>query len=343
MNSARPAGCQTGSALVIASKLLSSMMRSSLRSTARERPPHSGALNRFSLIVAQNLKYRRGSMNSIRRMAKDMPWQPVTSSHAIERVRFTIKFKQAVPNKLSRQLSSMMGHIRAETRLEGPSSLTSFKLGVQAAADGQQFVTAPEISSNGWQYVRANVQSQPLEAVIMQADQLIYETAEYRRWDTFVQRFRKVVLPLVTSASVTLDTDAISLEYFDRFMFIGPTSSAQPGKLLRNVEHLLHADACSGRTMWHLHRGWFEAKDQGDVLINQNFDAVDGTVAGKPEVVRSIAMLTKAEVRSANFAVEDVPTMILLEVFHSLTKFYFREALQPEYLPMVGILQEKTR
>lgn len=267
-----------------------------------------------------------------------MSWRPNSSAHAIERVRLVIIFKQPIPAKVSRHTSEMMSKLRADTRLDGPSPRTSFGLNVQVSPGGQQIVTAPHEALQGWQFLRtATTTGFPLEAVVLEQNQIVYETVEYRRWETFLQRYSKVFSPIADYISNALDIDRVALEYFDRFHFEGPSVEASPRTLLSGIDTLIAKEAAAGQKLWHLHRGWFEGSRYGDVLINQNLDAVDAVPQGHTVPVRTIGILTKAEVRSENFRLDDVGRDQILEILHNLTHMYFRSALQEEILPTVGI------
>lgn len=270
-----------------------------------------------------------------------MTWMPANSAHAIERVRYIAKFRENIPSKLVRQMSDRVAAVQNETRLAGPVPLSGINLAFQVTPDGQPIFGEPSAPQNGWQFSRNSTSAEAIEMIAVAGDQIIYETVDYRRWSTFKQRFEKVVGNILHMATATLDVDTISLEYFDRFNFVGPSHEAAPGKLLVNVEGSLHEDARSGRTLWHIHRGWYEYAEDGSVLVNQNFDASDITPrGGKGDTIRSVAILTKIDLRDKMFPVNDGPVIERLDFMHRLSKEYFKRALQPHVLHSVGILEE---
>lgn len=265
-----------------------------------------------------------------------MPWQPVNPAHAIERVRLLVQFRQPISEKLAALLKAAVEKHSRESRLVGPTPMQSVTFGVQMSPDGQgQMVASQE--GLGWQYVRSSSAHLPLEVFAVQRNQIIYETTEYRKWETFMQRFQKVAAEAVDLASSALDLDVLSLEYYDRFFFEGPVKDADPRLLLRDIEKFLHPDPASGRTMWHLHRGWFESSEKGDVLVNQNFDAIEGIRGGRTDLMRTVGVLTKAELRSANHQLDGIPVNDLMKLAHDFTGRYFKEALQEPMLAHVGM------
>lgn len=277
---------------------------------------------------------------AVRKRAR-MPWRPVNPTHAIERVRFLVQFRQPISEKLNEQLKRAAGRHSNETRMVGPAPMQSVRFGIQVLPDGQQQVLSPVTEGHGWQYVRSSSVNQPLEVLGVQGNQIVYETTEYRRWNTFVQRFSKVAAEAIEVANQSLDTEIVALEYFDRFYFEGDREDADPRLLLSDIEKFLKPDAASGRTMWHLHRGWFEKATGGDILINQNFDVTEAIPPGGTSPVRTISIFTKAELRSSNHVVDGVPMADLLNLLHDSTGSYFKSALEPSMLASVGMYEDE--
>lgn len=142
-------------------------------------------------------------------------------------------------------------------------------------------------------------------------------------------------------ATSTLDVDQLSLEYFDQFFFAGASIDAKPGDLLVGLNGMLHDDAVSGRTLFHLHRGWYEKGDEGDILVNQNFDASDEMPMGETKTPkRVVRILTKVDLRAGMYPVDEGRIMERLDLLHDLSKDYFKKAVQPAILQSVGIVDK---
>lgn len=266
-----------------------------------------------------------------------MTWRPINPAHAIERVRLIVQYKQELSEKLIGQIVSKIDAIKGDARLEGPTPLPGVKLNFTVTPNGEQQFSAPQLPSKAWSYVRYSTARQPLEIFNIQGSQLIYETGEYRRWHVFVQRLNKVVSPSLELAENSLDTDLIALEYYDRFFFDGEVRDASPTGLVAAICGALPPDAVDNAKLWHLHRGWFESCDLGDVLINQNCDALDAIPPGKETEVRTLGILTRAEFRHANYPVSKFDSGALIEKLHEVTNSTFMNVLNPEILPMIGV------
>lgn len=235
-------------------------------------------------------------------------------------------------------MTEQIERVRQEIRFVGPSPLSSVDLAVQVTPDGNKFFSEPTSQPQGWYYSRNSSTGQPIEAITVIAKEISYETSDYRRWENCRQRIEKVAGGVFDLAVASLDVEDFSLEYYDRFNFRGPENRALPSELLVGIDTNLHPDAQSGRTIWHLHRGWYEIVEGGQVLINQNFDATDRTLEGTPKTLqRSVAILTKAEMRAERFKIESKPLLTQLDSLHKMTKYYFQAAIQPSVLKTVGI------
>jgi uncharacterized protein (TIGR04255 family) len=267
-----------------------------------------------------------------------MTWRAINPTNAIERVRVVVKFRENIPSKLSRQMSEMLGKKRHDVRLDGPSPVNSINFGFQVTPDGQQLFSPPQPGPQGWQFVRQSTNGQVIELLAVEGDHITYETTDYRRWPTFLQRFERISSDLLSAAMNSLDLEIVSLEYLDRFYFDGPPSDASPTILLPHVTSFIHPDAASGLTLWHTHRGWFEKRGAGQVLVNQNFDAADLNMPSRAGLTRSVSVLTKADLRAASYPMEDIPMTLHLEFLHSVTNSYFKEALSPGMYGAVGMV-----
>lgn len=262
-----------------------------------------------------------------------MTWRPVHSQHAIELVRLTIRFSEQVPAKLSRKMSDAIGAKRSDLRFVGPEPRQT--IGFQLVQAGASLIPQQHTTIQGWMFSRKASNGVPLEAIILEGDLLTYETSEYQRWPVFCKRLNSVSSGALALSSSALDIKGISLEYQDRFIFQGISTEARVDNLLTSVVGDLHDEALSGNSLWHSHRGWFETVDGRPMLVNQNFDANDGSLAGQTVIQRSVQILTRAELRDA--AVDGQELEQSLNKLHAVTDRYFRAAVKPQYLRAVGI------
>jgi uncharacterized protein (TIGR04255 family) len=266
---------------------------------------------------------------------KRMTWRPLHSQHAIERVRLIVQFSEQVPAKVVRRMSDALFALRHETRMVGPTPIQGFGFSMIQAEGGM--IAQPQQVTHGWQFTRNASNNLPLEAVDFDGSNLKYETTDYQRWDTFKRRTKKVLDEVLQIACQSVDLQSVSIEYIDRFMYLGNATEAKVDDLLAGASSMLHADAVSGKHVWHIHRGWFEDFMGGKVLINQNFDAQDGIVSGQNVPMRSLQVLTKADLRSDSFDLSIEKYEENLETLHDLTKSYFKAAIVQNHHESLGL------
>lgn len=266
---------------------------------------------------------------------KDMTWRPLHSQHAIERVRLIVQFGEQVPSKVARAMSESLAAKRTDLRMVGPTPVHGIGFSMVASEAGM--IPQPQQMTNGWQFSRNASNNAPLEALVFDGGSITYETTEYQRWETFKRRIGKIMNDLLRISSQSLDLQALSIEYIDRFMFIGDAANATVGDLLTDAGTMLHKDAASGKHPWHLHRGWFEGLNGGKVLINQNFDAQDGVLLGQTVPTRSVQVLTKAELRADSNDLSPEKYEENLETIHDLTKSYFKAAIVETHFESLGL------
>jgi uncharacterized protein (TIGR04255 family) len=264
-----------------------------------------------------------------------MTWRPLHSQHAIERVRLIVQFSEQVPAKVVRKMSDALLALRHDIRMVGPTPVQGFGISMVQAEGG--LIAQPQQVTDGWQFTRNASNDAPLEAVVFAGGSLTYETTEYQRWDAFKRRTKKVLDQVLQIACQSVDFQSVSIEYIDRFMYVGNASEAKVEDLLIGVSQMIHAGAVSGKHLWHLHRGWFEDLNGGKVLINQNFDAQEGIAAGQMVSTRSLQVLTKAELRADSFDLSIEKYEENLETLHTLTKSYFKAAIVKTHHESLGL------
>ena len=220
-----------------------------------------------------------------------MTWLPLRPEHAIERVRFEVQFSEVLPKKVVEQVGSRHDAKTTDTRFgdRQEQQIAKFVMGPSGPT------VAPSKSGNevGWLSTRvAGVGNAIVEAVTMQNSLLSYESSDYRGWTKSFTRFQTVCGDLLAEAGNLVNAASATLEYTDRFVFDGDVTQAKPDGLLRaGILALLPESALGGRELWHVHRGWYETIGEDKCLINQNFDAQQGSTDFKKEA-RSVQIFT---------------------------------------------------
>lgn len=268
------------------------------------------------------------------RVVTTVSWIPIHPTHAIERIRILIRFASPLPAKMVTRLGDLIESRRQEAGL-GPRTEINQKT-FRFAVDTSSSPVVDE-TSFGWQFKRETGSGAVVEAIVLDPQGLLYESAEYVRWGPFADRYTRLTNDIVSKLAGDVNVQAVALEYFDRFVFDGPVLDAHPGTLVKTeLADVLPESARSGREFWHIHRGWFEGEEPHRFLVNQNIDAQP---AKRPngQDIRSVAIYTKVE-RQANGGDVDLSELGAdLNVMHDVSIRVIRDALRDDVQRRVGL------
>jgi uncharacterized protein (TIGR04255 family) len=264
-----------------------------------------------------------------------LAWLPIHPTHAIERTRVVIEFSQPIPQKMVSRLGEQFDGISHD-----------FGFGARIETQMQSVMMPPAGAepifsqrANGWQFVREQTPGAILEALILEPQGFVYETAEYVRWALFSDRLARMTTDLLQQLQKDVGVRSVALEYFDRFYFDGGITSAVPSALVRTeLISALPDSACSGRELWHVHRGWFEGEGAHRYLVNQNVDAQQAKTADDRDV-RSALIYTKVERTSDGIEIDLSHLGESLDAMHDVSKRVIRDALIEEMQLRVGLDQ----
>ena len=264
-----------------------------------------------------------------------MAWLPIHPTHAIERTRIVIQFSQPIPQKMVSRLGEQFDGLRLDfgfgARIETQmQSVTMNPAGVEPVFSQR---------ASGWQFVREQAPGVILEAMILEPQGFVYETAEYVRWALFWDRLSRMTTEILEQLQKDVGVRSVALEYFDRFYFDGGITDAVPSALVRpELISALPESACSGRELWHVHRGWFEGEGAQRYLVNQNVDAQQAKTAEDRDV-RSALIYTKVERTADDIEIDLSHLGETLDAMHDVSKRVIQDALIEEMQLRVGLDQ----
>jgi len=261
-------------------------------------------------------------------------WKPLQPNHAIERVRIVVQFGNELPAKFLRKLAADAEELRLKL------GFTSKNL-----REGRQIIFGP-VGVNveeqpfeliGWDWQKLSPANFPIETLVLENRSLIFETAEYARWTNFIEKFEETALPSLSAITEVVDVSSFSLEYVDRFIYTGDPNSAAASEILEKIVDQIPTEAAQGKELWHLHRGWFEGINDQKMLVNQNLDMQDGQSVAN-EVIRSLQIFTKTELRFAQPAFDYNVFKPYLDVMHNRSKELFGTLLKEETKKKIGLI-----
>jgi uncharacterized protein (TIGR04255 family) len=267
-----------------------------------------------------------------------LSWEFAKPENAIERVRVEVTFKDQVPSKVIESIGKRFDGMRSQLRFSErrPHTVTNIFLN-PPAAEGLVPPMPAASHQSGWVSVREKRPGEVVEAFSIDSGTMIHELTDYSTWEKTHQRFQSVSQEARSVLADVVDINSVVHDYFDRFVYSGVPSSADPASLIdQKVLTLVSDDARSGQELWHVHRGWFETIDGARYLVNQNIDAQEGRApGGRP--TRQVQVYTKVERRaiSSDLAWEGLPEILV--PMHRRCNQVFASILTPEYVTRMGL------
>lgn len=265
-----------------------------------------------------------------------MAWRPIRENHAIERVRVICAFQAEIRPKFLQRLSEFIERKRGDFELDPVREIKGQGLVIEMGPGGAINPRQNPSQIRGWAFSRRLPTGDIIENIGLENGVLTYEISEYSRWNGFHERMLRLIEDVVFEMSTYDDMSALSLEYYDRFVFEGK-EIADPRAIFKMGHNMVPETSLDAGNLWHIHRGWFEDTLNGKILVNQNIDAQDGEFLGTP--ARSLSLLTKIEARSNFVQLSPASLRELLPSMHEHSNSVFKNILNSRALEMIGMEQ----
>jgi len=240
-----------------------------------------------------------------------MRWKLAHEDHAIERASLSFHFKEPMPSKPwhglvteASQLFPKKGFLVSSREFTSQLILA----GPQTDGSAPNFPypqPLPEVV--GWMF-RAVAGVQIREELAIRRNQFVYTTILYDRWSNFKGRIVDLLWWALNQALPLVDVEAVKLEYWDRFNFVGVPSEAAYREILRAESRYIPSFPLDDGELWHSHIGFFTAPGaSARRLINLNVDVLDLVSAAtqgsstpsegseQPEPQRSVGIYSMAQ------------------------------------------------
>lgn len=200
-------------------------------------------------------------------------FEPIHASHAIEQVAFVVQFDRPFNDDIFSAIKEITKQF--ETELPGKVEIQSlsFAIGAQPV-----FQSAQQVSPNGL-ILRRMAPNGSVDAELrIERTSLTYLTTRYTRWDEIWAQatvYFKVLLPLYLNESGA-KLLAVSLNYVDKFAWVGDLAGFTAIYLLRPESKYISKHILETNEFWHSHTGSFiRINNFIKRLLNINVDHVD--------------------------------------------------------------------
>ncbi len=270
-----------------------------------------------------------------------MSWKPITDKHAIERVRFAIVFQEPLTQKTFDELVASFEKNHSED-YDLNKHIKAKRLGVKISLSNnvvQNTEQEPENTIHQFQKTAISDETSVLEHLNIARDEVFFEISNYTRWINFYETVQKLIKQITDITIKTVDISRLSLDYWDKFVFEGDPSNANPRLLLKNLEQHLPENVFTDGELWHLTKGWLKSTDDinDKILVNLNWLAQNEEEKNTKKIHRTVQIHTLTAFRKI-YSENSVGDIVKdTEKLHNVSKSVFADGLLDEAKKSVGL------
>lgn len=210
-------------------------------------------------------------------------FKPIHDAHAIEQVVFILQFDRLTDDTLFMEIAKAAEQFQSE--LPGRSKIQGLNF---LAATNQPVQT---VQNSGIAFRKVAPDGAIENELRIDRDSIVFKTTLYSRWNAAWSQASKYFNALVSNYAAQARLTGITINYVDKFEWIGDITKCRPSLLLRPESKYLCSHVFEQADLWHSHTGAFIRVDQYTKrLLNVNIDFLDESRFD--EVRRVVAITT---------------------------------------------------
>lgn len=212
-------------------------------------------------------------------------FEPLHEAHAIEQVIFLVQIDRLLDDASLATAYSVAEQFQPE--LPGRVEIQGFALAIGARGPSGAIPTGP---TPGRVFRRTGPDGTVESELRVERDSITFRTSLYTRWSTIwaqARRYFSAVIPIyVAQANIS----GISLNFVDKFLWIGAAPECRPNLLLRPASIYLSPHVYNVQDLWHSHTGAFlRVSNETKRLLNINVDYLD---ENRPNGIQRVVAIT---------------------------------------------------
>lgn len=269
--------------------------------------------------------------------------KPIHPEHSVVEVAFALQFSSRLDEAQLRSVSEMEGRLKDFLPKKEEATAIDFEIRNNEISPSRHSQTLAEVKFSHYA-------SDGTADWLMRVNRNLITVScfAYERWHT-VWPEAKRLLSMVGSALVSPTTPigAISLQYIDRFLYLGDQRDYSAGELFNLSSPYLTPKSLEAGPYWHIHQGWFDATphtltERESRLLNRlniNAAAAEGEHQTTIDHFMSWQFRDAVSKRSAIF--ED-PEQLLeksMAHLHDNNKATLRRLLSDDVLAQIGLAE----
>lgn len=211
-------------------------------------------------------------------------FEPIHDSHAIDQVLFGLQFANPIGDDALLKVRNTAEQFK--TDLPGRIEMSNVTLAIGVPTP----VSAVPPSSAGIMFSKSRPDGTIESEIRLERASVTFRTTSYTRWNAVwadARRYFEAIIPIYAAEAGIL---GVSLNFVDKFSWVGAISECRPNLLLRERSSYLCPHVFSAVDLWHSHTGAFLRIDSATKrLLNINADCVDES---RSDGLRRVVVIT---------------------------------------------------
>lgn len=212
-------------------------------------------------------------------------FEPIHEAHAIEQVLFVLQIDRPLDEVDFAAVCEVANQFKSE--LPGSVEIQGLALRIDARGPSGPIPSGPTV---GRVFRKMRPDGTVESELRVDKDSVTFRTSLYTRWDAIWTQARRYFDALVPKYVAQAGISGISLNFVDKFLWIGATSECRPSLLLRPGSKYLCPHVYSAQDLWHSHTGAFlRISNEIKRLLNINVDYLD---ENRPNGIQRVVAIT---------------------------------------------------
>ncbi|MBI3774593.1 MAG: TIGR04255 family protein [Gammaproteobacteria bacterium] len=271
-------------------------------------------------------------------------FEPIHEAHSIEQVLFVLQFERPIDDVNFAEALKIAEQFQNE--LPGRAEIQGFELAIGAPVIVGPIPLGPSIGSV---FRRIGPDGTVQNELRLQRTSMTFRTSLYTRWDAVWTQTLKYFSDIIIKYAAQTRMSGISLNYVDKFAWVGGVTECRPNLLLRQGSSYLCPHVYAAKDLWHSHTGSFlRVDDKIKRLLNINVDYLDEHPPTGSRRVVTITTVMSDLINQLGYAATEIPTNNVVEFvdahmrqLHDFGKEVFGQIINDEMCKRIALKDKK--
>lgn len=264
-------------------------------------------------------------------------FRPIHEAHSIEQVVFVLQFDRPLEDGAFKQVSDISATF--SEHLPAVSEIQRFAIAFGAPG------SPPPPIQGGMSYRKFAPNGILDTELRVDRGSITYITSSYTRWNPTWEKAKYFINQLLTIYIKHARVANISLNYTDKYVWLGDSAAFKPDLLIDSSSKLVSHNIFSIEDFWHSHTGaFYKTSDSIKRLLNFNIDALDEPIQGRIHRVISLTTVITDMLDQPNYVTLDYDSENLLDIvdtsmqsMHNFSKEILKGTLTQEFQKRIGL------